>query len=116
MRKTSVRFSPRNGGIILKNDFIKSTSIEQSLSPRNGEIILKMSRAEKLSAFLQNAGFSPRNGEIILKLKNIILYLKKYSFRFQSPQWGNNSKGKLALCQMWGLLRRCQVFVGKIIA
>ena len=48
MRKTSVRFSPRNGGIILKNDFIKSTSIEQSFSPRNGEIILKMKKIKLL--------------------------------------------------------------------
>ena len=35
--------------------------------------------------------FSPRNGEVILKLKNNIL--RYMALRFQSPQWGSNSKG-----------------------
>ena len=34
--------------------------------------------------------FSPRNGEIILKIET--LKTNPESRRFQSPQWGNNSK------------------------
>ena len=34
--------------------------------------------------------FSPRNGEVILK--KIIRIISCFTFRFQSPQWGSNSK------------------------
>ena len=36
-------------------------------------------------------GFSPRNGEVILK--TVLNYNQLVSERFQSPQWGSNSKG-----------------------
>ena len=35
-------------------------------------------------------GFSPRNGEVILK--TVLNYNQLVSERFQSPQWGSNSK------------------------
>ena len=46
-------------------NFEESLEIDVRFSPRNGEIILK-----SLTQFLDRAreGFSPRNGEIILKL------------------------------------------------
>ena len=41
--------------------------------------------------------FSPRNGEIILK--SYIRTMTGATIPFQSPQWGDNSKGKAArLC------------------
>ena len=36
-------------------------------------------------------GFSPRNGEIILKANRKLA--KNKAALFQSPQWGDNSKG-----------------------
>ena len=35
-------------------------------------------------------GFSPRNGEVILKADNPSVYID--GSKFQSPQWGSNSK------------------------
>ena len=36
--------------------------------------------------------FSPRNGEVILKVGDLMSAFSK--LRFQSPQWGSNSKAK----------------------
>ena len=68
------------------------TKQPKGFSPRNGEVILK-SFVEGLDLWL--GGFSPRNGEIILKIVNE--YSKRYEAGkvFQSPQWGDNSKGIL---------------------
>ena len=38
------------------------------------------------------ASFSPRNGEVILKINPVLQ--KHWQFKFQSPQWGSNSKEK----------------------
>ena len=83
-----MRFSPRNGEVILKMKLLKITikllafqspqwgsnskddlsmSLNYSIrfSPRNGEVILKV----KLTSWeiVRELGFSPRNGEVILK-------------------------------------------------
>ena len=58
-------------------------------SPRNGEIILK---AFSGAAYYAVYRFSPRNGEIILKkVATSVTACQK----FQSPQWGDNSKAAL---------------------
>ena len=63
-----------------------------SFSPRNGEVILK---AVQFSTLLNNFGFSPRNGEVILKVLDFPFPVVNTSF--QSPQWGSNSKGVVAV-------------------
>ena len=57
-------------------------------SPRNGEIILKQTQRH---GRIERASFSPRNGEIILKKSVGVVRAELKAF--QSPQWGNNSKG-----------------------
>ena len=60
----AVRFSPRNGEIILKLKLNVDKLTNTGFSPRNGEIILKL---EINFQIYLRMGFSPRNGEIILK-------------------------------------------------
>ena len=80
-------FSPRNGEVILKDGVIRLMWRRKIFSTSNVDVILKVKMfRDKLRA----AGFSPRNGEVILKI-SIILFNKIR--RFQSPQWGSNSKG-----------------------
>ena len=79
-------FSPRNGEIILKEFMGSLVGAKFSFSPRNGEIILKICEDYIMEELMS---FSPRNGEIILKLLQNSL---DNNPRFQSPQWGDNSK------------------------
>ena len=105
-------FSPRNGEVILKwriqkfsdqkvwfqspqwgsnskvlaEDDLTNSNFE-SFSPRNGEVILK---AGDPTESPDDVRFSPRNGEVILKERSV--YRNGGFWRFQSPQWGSNSK------------------------
>ena len=74
-----IRFSPRNGEIILNGFWRIQSSERVRFSPRNGEIILKLCRRKIRNPRIC---FSPRNGEIILKapLRNRITKPLKMHF------------------------------------
>ena len=75
MEAAGVRFSPRNGEVILKRLYKKATGeLEQFQSPQWGS----NSKAENFLLFLSKSKrFSPRNGEVILK-DYIISYQARY--------------------------------------
>ena len=61
-QKAVIRFSPRNGEIILKQTQRHGRIERASFSPRNGEIILKLSE-EEIHSFLQQDVSVPAMGK-----------------------------------------------------
>ena len=62
--------------------------MNKGFSPRNGEVILKFQIGGRPVCV---RSFSPLNGEVILK--KVEVRPNEFDYKFQSPQWGSNSKG-----------------------